>query len=52
MRYETKRALRGLVDETIGSVCKLILLICVGGFFGFGATLGFFFALQFAQALL
>ena len=51
MRYETKRALRGLADETISVFCKSILLICVGGFFGFGATLGFFFALPFVQAL-
>ena len=52
MRYETKRGLKMLAEEVVSTICKLALLVVVGGFFGFGATLGFFFALPFVQALL
>jgi hypothetical protein len=47
-----KRGIRDLVEETATAACKIILTTCVGFFFGFGATFGFFLALQFAQALL
>ena len=52
MSPSMKRGIRDLVEETASAACKIILTTCVGFFFGFGATFGFFLALQFAQVLL
>ncbi len=52
MRYETNRALREAANEIAGTVSKLIMIVVVGCFFGFGATLGFFFTLPFVTRLL
>lgn len=52
MRPQIKRGLNVLTEEIVSTFCKLILLVAVGCFFSFGATLGFFFALPFVTRLL